>query len=73
MLSLHSDSRYRVHREKVKNITEHREPIQRTRLLRLELGDACRTSQNIYTLSGRTGNALVWQRVGRTIEALSVQ
>ena len=26
-----------------------------------------------YTLSGRTGNALVWHSEGRTIEALSVQ
>ena len=27
----------------------------------------------IYTLSGRTGSALVWHSEGRTIEALSVQ
>ena len=28
---------------------------------------------SIYTLSGRTGSALVWHSEGRTIEALSVQ
>ena len=27
----------------------------------------------MYTLSGRTGSALVWHSEGRTIEALSVQ
>ena len=36
-------------------------------LITLGLGSFC------YTLSGRTGSALVWHSEGRTIEALSVQ